>query len=344
MAAGELVFDPGVLAPTPTGEWGGWRAAAHTGGAAIVPWRRDWLAARREGVEAHPDARDLDAQRRFTQCLVHLQKSREATWSDLAAAWQRLEPGGRLLLAGGNELGIVSAVKRLARELDQPARVVANRRRARIVLFDRDRDAGPEPPGPAGLEIDLGDGQPRWLATAPGVFSAHRLDPGTELLLGQIEALGRAPRRILDMGCGIGTLGLAALLRWPGAHATLADADARAIECARANARALGVSDRCTLAWWDAEEPVPATGCDAVLLNPPFHAGKTVDLRPAHAMFTRLAEALAPGGTALIVANRTLPYERALADLGRVERPAETRHYKVLSFRRRSRSDAESGR
>ena len=60
----------------------------------------------------------------FAQAVVHLQKSRAATWHALGEAWARLEPGGRLLLVGGNDLGVKSAVKRLSGELDQPAEIL----------------------------------------------------------------------------------------------------------------------------------------------------------------------------------------------------------------------------
>lgn len=343
MSADELTLDPGVLAPVPTLEFGGRRAAAQTGGIAILPWRSDWLAAQAAGVIAHPRIGDL-AEGRYEQALVHLQKSRDATWQDLCSAWSRLSVGGRLLLCGGNDLGVVSAVKRLARELDQPTRVLANRRHARIALFERRDGPGPEPPSDGAIEIPLADGDLRPLRTAAGVFSARRLDAGTELLLATLLALDVTPKRILDLGCGIGALGLTALTRWPNAHGTLLDADIRAIDCARGNAESLGLVDRCLLGWWDASEPLPASDFDLVLLNPPFHAGKAVDLDPARDLFQRLGEALSQGGRGLVVANRTLPYERDLEAQGRLETRIETRGYKVLELRKRSRSSSSRAR
>jgi len=337
MAADELPLDPGVLAPTATLEFGGHRAAAHTDGVAILPWRSDWLAAEAAGVRAHPRLADL-GEARFEQALVHLQKSRDATWTDLAQAWSRLSPGGRLLLCGGNELGVVSAVKRLGRELDQPLRVLANRRHARVAVFERTASAGPETPSPGRVDVPTADGEARAFQTAAGVFSARKLDSGTALMLDTLYRTDVTPKRILDLGCGIGALGLAALLRWPNAEATLLDADVRAIDCATANAACLGLSDRCSLAWWEAAEPLPAADFDLVLLNPPFHAGKAVDLDPARTLFERLGEGLAKGGLALVVANRTLPYEHDLARIGQLTARAETRGYKVLELRRRSRS------
>jgi 16S rRNA G1207 methylase RsmC len=61
-------------------------------------------------------------------------------------------------------------------------------------------------------------------------------------------------------------------------------------------------------------------------------------------MFQRVGEALAPRGRALVVANRTLPWERDLSDLGTLEKLRETRGYKLLSLSRRSRSQSSRSR
>ena len=329
MPAQELIFDEGVLSPEPICEFQGWRATAHCGGLAVLPWRADWLDAERHEVRVAAADAELGTER-FSQCLVHLQKSRAATWQDLAHAWKRLKPGGRLLLCGGNELGVVSAVKRLARELEQTPLILTNRRRARITAFERSESPGPLAPDPGEILIEQTPADSVRLRTDPGVFSARRLDQGSQLLL---EGLAdcRAPRRLLDLGCGVGPLGLSGLLRWPSTRALLLDADARAVASATHNATTLGLADRCEVAWWDAEEPVPGTDFDLILLNPPFHGGKEVDLRPAHAMFQAVGHAMAADGLALIVANRSLPYERPLSDLGPVETLRTTRSYKLLA-------------
>lgn len=338
----DLLGDPGVLAPTPTLEFGGFGAAGATEGEAVLPWRADWLTAEHHAVRAHAAATGI-GERRFGQCVVHLQKSRDATWSDLGRAWDHLEPGGRLLFVGGNALGVVSAVKRLAGELGQPIRVLTNRKRARIVLFLRDEGPRPASPEPSRIRVPWGDGEEAELEADAGVFSARRLDAGTELLL-QALPDQKPPGRIVDLGCGIGVLGLAALRLWPEAEAWLADGDQRAIESVTRNARTLGVEDRCHIVWWDAAEPPTWPAGDLALVNPPFHSGKVVDFAPARAMFAALAPGLRPGGSALIVANRTLPYERDLRALGRLEILRETRSYKLLGVRRRASSSGSSGR
>jgi 16S rRNA (guanine1207-N2)-methyltransferase len=237
------------------------------------------------------------------------------------------------VLVGGNELGVRSAVARLERELGQAGEVRANRAKGRAVAFVRDGGPGPHPPGAGEIEITAGGDRFR-VASAPGVFSADALDPGSRLLLDHFDRIDDA-HRVLDPGCGVGVLGLAVLRRFATARAVLADADARAVAVARRNAAALGLGDRCTVHWWTAASGATAARtCDLVVCNPPFHRGVRVDLATARAVLRAAGEALAPGGLALVVALRTLPFERELAALGPLEQLADRDGYKLLLVRR----------
>lgn len=70
--------------------------------------------------------------------------------------------------------------------------------------------------------------------TAPGLFSAGRIDDGTKLLLAHLPET--EPRAILDVGCGYGALGLPVAARFPEADVTLVDRDLLAVEMSRRNA------------------------------------------------------------------------------------------------------------
>lgn len=332
MARGPLHEDAGVLAEAPVCEFQGFTAAALCGGHAVLPWRGVFLEALAERVSVSADASAL-ASGSFGQCLVHLQKSRGATWRDLGEAWRLLADGGRLLIAGSNTLGVVSAVKRLAGELAQTPRILTNRAHARIALFEKRAGVGPGHAEAGTVTLPLPGGEELPLHVEPGAFSARRLDAGTALLRDTLSTQS-APAVLADVGCGVGPLAIAALLLWPDARALLLDGDDRAISSARANLAAAGVADRASLRWWDASEPCPAGGCDLALVNPPFHAGKAVDLAPARAMFRSLTDLLRPDGVALVVANRTLPYEADLAGLGPVTSLREARGYKILRVER----------
>lgn len=345
-----LVLDEGVLREDPVCEIGGALAVEACGGLVVTPWRDRYLAAEIAELEVASSTEDVgDAS--FSQVVVHLQKSRAATARDLAEAWRILTPGGQLLVTGTNGVGVTSAVKRLAKTLDQSPIVVTNRARARVVRFKKGAGPGPEPETTPGIEAAVvaleGARHTLSLETRPGVFSAKKLDAGSELLL---EALAgfvghKPPKRIVDLGCGTGVLGLAAATLYPDTECLLADADARAVACARANAAALGLDARCRVEWWDAREVPLGDRFDLALVNPPFHQhGTEVDLAPALALFRSLGTWLGRNGRALVVANRTLPYEQALAEEGQVETVASTRGYKLLSLKRSARSSGARGR
>ncbi len=332
----QLAADPGVLEPEPVCEFQGYESARTAGSVAVLPWRAESLAASTLGIRTVRSAADLGDER-FGQCLVHLQKSRAATWSDLTAAWHLLKPDGRLLLCGGNNLGITSAVKRLAKELDQQPRVLTNRAHARIVRFLRNGGEGPLEPVLPAIEITGPSGQSIRFLVAPGVFSEKRVDAGSEILL---SVLGDRvpPQRIVDLGCGNGVLGLMAAIHFPESQVMLLDADARAIVCTKKNRDALEIRERGVVHWWDAREAPPDTGFDLALINPPFHDGKAVDFAAARAIFSQLPIFMKVGATALIVANRALPYEANLSEVGSTTTLAAESGYKLLSLTVKSRS------
>src|SRR5467141_233395 len=74
-----------------------------------------------------------------------------------------------------------------------------------------------------------------------GVFAAHGLDPGTELLITALDP--RPSDRILDLGCGWGAGGIAAARAAPAGRVFLTDVNRRAVSLARGNARRNGIDN-----------------------------------------------------------------------------------------------------
>ena len=99
-------------------------------------------------------------------------------------------------------------------------------------------------------------------------------------------------------------------------------------------AAALGEEARVAFRWEDAARAGPAGAFDAVVCNPPFHAGgggRAADPALGLAFLEAGARMLAPGGALWLVANRNLPYERRLGELfGEVEEVGGTGVYKLI--------------
>ncbi len=114
-------------------------------------------------------------------------------------------------------------------------------------------------------------GQDLTMITANGVFAGDGLDRGTAVLLRESPVPPGKPR-ILDLGCGYGTIALALALHSPGAVIDAVDINDRALALCRDNAVALGVADRIHVLRPD--EADPAARYDEIWSNPPIRIGK----------------------------------------------------------------------
>ncbi len=142
--------------------------------------------------------------------------------------------------------------------------------------------------------------------TRAGVFSADGIDPASRLLP---EALPEKPgAHVVDAGGGWGYLSAAILGRKGVERVDLVEADRVALECARENLP----DGRVQFHWADATRWMPETKADAVVMNPPFHAGRKGEPELGARFIAQGARMLAAGGRLWMVANRHLPYEKVL--------------------------------
>ncbi|KDB02737.1 hypothetical protein U879_15605, partial [Defluviimonas sp. 20V17] len=161
--------------------------------------------------------------------------------------------------------------------------------------------------------------------TLPGVFSADGPDKASVLLARSLPA--KLPTRVADLGAGWGYLARAILARDGVEELHLIEAERTALDCARQN-----ITDpRARFHWADATQPCPGAPFQAIVTNPPFHAGRAADPALGVAFIASAARMLTGSGQLWLVANRNLPYERSLATLFReVEEIAGDSAFKVL--------------
>ena len=103
------------------------------------------------------------------------------------------------------------------------------------------------------------------------LFASHEVDAGTKLLLRCLET-EEAPRRILDLGCGYGVLGIALARRFPEARVVLADSNLLAVRYARRNATLNGAANVGVVGSVGLED-VPTGEYDLIVANVPAKIG-----------------------------------------------------------------------
>jgi 16S rRNA (guanine1207-N2)-methyltransferase len=149
---------------------------------------------------------------------------------------------------------------------------------------------------------------PEGFFTQAGVFSEGVVDRGSALLAAALPR--KLPARVADLGAGWGYLAHAVLARDGVVSLDLIEAERLALDCARLN-----VTDpRVRFHWADAGRYAPEKAFDAVVMNPPFHVGRTPDPSVGRGFIEAAARVLAAHGQLWVVANRHLPYEATLRE------------------------------
>jgi 16S rRNA (guanine1207-N2)-methyltransferase len=261
----------------------------------------------------------------FDLAFVRLPKARDEQAMTTHAALAALEPGRPLILYGGNDEGIRSAAGMLG-QIAGAVTTLAARGHGRVLMARRPEDT-------IGLRatltawrtvsrLDIAGRAHAWV-TYPGCFAAGRVDEGTALLLSALPPLA-AGARVLDYGCGAGTIAAALLDLQPDLKVDAMDNDAVALTAVGENV--------------PAARPILGTrltdagrrGYDAILSNPPLHQGFAED----HTLLERLigdaTTHLVPGGCLELVVQRRVPLDRLLSrQLAKVETVAESGRYRV---------------
>lgn len=117
---------------------------------------------------------------------------------------------------------------------------------------------------------------------------------GTDAVLLAAAAGVAAGDVVLDVGSGVGTVGLILALREPGAQVRLLEREPALVACATGNVRLNALESRVQVEAGDLWAPPDQDGASLVVSNPPFHAPGAVRTSPDS--LRARAHGLAAGG------------------------------------------------
>lgn len=187
----------------------------------------------------------------------------------------------------------------------------------------------------------------------PSVFSHRKLDVGARALLEATES-NRAVQsgfRILDLGCGSGTVGISLALRKPRVHVHAVDSNPRALQCAMLGAESNGImvvnqpvdrsrtsephldNERSTMSIQldDSGHVRHAGTFDLVVANPPYYSNWAIT-----AIFIEAAaRALKPGGRLFLVTKSPNWYRNNLHFVLSDVEIHDVREYSIVIARQR---------
>jgi 16S rRNA G1207 methylase RsmC len=140
----------------------------------------------------------------------------------------------------------------------------------------------------------------------PGVFSHRHIDPGARHLLEAAQV--RSEMKVLDIGCGAGTVALGIASRDASIQVLAVDSNARAVDCTQVGAELNRLTNITAELNCTGEYADPGT-FDLAIANPPYFADFEIAVR----FVTAARRSLKAGGELLIVTKTPNWYEEYLS-------------------------------
>src|SRR5947209_16117690 len=152
--------------------------------------------------------------------------------------------------------------------------------------------------------------RPLRFLTQPGVFSADGPDDGSLLLLEAVLPTVKPHMVVVDLGTGIGFIGLALGGKLSRGEVWMVDSDIRAVRLAEQNVTLNGVTNAHVVLGDVTLDLPPRLRFDLVVSNPPTHSGKEVLARFVDESYS----VLRPGGHMYVVVNRLLSIRTMMSE------------------------------
>lgn len=262
----------------------------------------------------------------FDWVLIRVPKTLALLEEQLIRLHGQLAPGARVI-AGAMLKHLPRAAGDLLERYIGPVQATLAVKKARLLSATPTAKPAVVSPYPSRYTLEQ---PPLQLLNHANLFCREGLDIGTRAFLPHLPK-SLAARRVADLGCGNGVLGIAHALANPQDELTLVDESYMAVQSAAENWRAALGERPVTIRAGDGLAEQAPESLDLVLCNPPFHQQQVVGDFLAWRMFTQARAALVTGGELWIVGNRHLGYHGKLKRLFRgVEQVAATPKFVVL--------------
>lgn len=137
------------------------------------------------------------------------------------------------------------------------------------------------------------------LLTDSGVFSKNKVDTGSEVLIKAAQTSVFPSGKLLDLGCGYGTIGLALAKTFSNRQIEMVDVNERALQLAKDNA-VLNEVKNVVIYQSNIFSHVTHQKFAGIISNPPIRAGKKV----VHQILEEAYDYLTDGGKLQIVIQK----------------------------------------
>ena len=288
----------------------------------ITVWTDSWLS--QEGIKNNLIRNDLtfkniniknsietpDAE--YDLVLIKTPKSHALLEDQLARIKPFLSSSTKLIAAGMAKSIHTSTLKLFEKYIGATKTSLA-KKKARLIFSQVDTSIAPKKsPYPRSYILE---GTEYKILNHANVFSRESLDIGTRFFLQHIPQSERY-KKIIDLACGNGVVGLMAAEKNLLAEILFVDESFMAVESARKNMQVnFPDNESHKFEVNDCLSGKEKDSVDLILNNPPFHQNNAIGDEVAWNMFTQSKEVLKTGGELWVIGNQHLGYHVKLKKL-----------------------------